>query len=174
MSLTITKRSVSCSHCRVRGHNKRTCPSRNVTLRTTRRNKMREESRVCGNTSEKTVCSICLDECGDYKTTLECGHTFDTNCIFSWLSKNVTCPCCRAEVSQLKKSTSSIKLPAYSVVGAVYKLCEEAVGERFTSLSAAGQVHAWYIMFKTEIESLSSEQYEEFVALGDGDTQQFW
>jgi len=167
MSLTASsqcsnKRTVSCSLCHTIGHNKRTCRSRNVTLRTEERNKMRANKTLCENVSENNICAICLDKCGKHKTTLECGHTFDTKCIFSWLSKNDTCPCCRANIPQLKKSSSSIKLPAMGVTGAIYRLCCEAIGEEFMSLPVRSQIDGWYMMFKDTVESLSPEQYNEF------------
>jgi hypothetical protein len=43
-------------------------------------------------------CSICLNPV--YKNiTLECGHKFCQECIYTWMHKNPSCPNCRTEVS---------------------------------------------------------------------------
>lgn len=163
MSSTISKRTVTCSQCRVKGHNKRSCPNKHVTLRSEERREM-----MCRNNSlnEQTdTCSICLEACGKCKTTLECGHIFDTSCIFNWLRTNDTCPYCRDKVPQLKRSEQPIKLPGRGIVGAMYRLCDDAVGEQFTSLPAEQRIHVWYIMFKSELESLSSSQYDDLLSL---------
>lgn len=163
MSSTITKRTVTCSHCCVKGHNKRSCPNKHVTLRSGERRKMMVRNSLFDEQQE--TCSVCLEACGKCKTTLECGHTFDTSCIFNWLNKHDTCPCCRATVSQLKRTSQGIKLPGQGIVGAMYQLCEDAVGERFTSLPVKERIHAWYAMFKIEMELLTNVQYEELLLL---------
>jgi hypothetical protein len=113
------------------------------------------------------MCAICFDSCGKYKTMLECGHTFDTKCVFKWLAKNNNCPCCRASVDELKREPTRIRLPNVDITGAIYRLCSETVGPRFQSLSGVDQVRGWYMMFKIEMESLSSDEYEEMMMIGE-------
>jgi hypothetical protein len=46
---------------------------------------------------EDNICTICLEPCED-KTqccSLTCGHTFHSECIWSWLIDHKTCPICR-------------------------------------------------------------------------------
>lgn len=47
------------------------------------------------------VCAICLDEVGqgEDRSTLECNHTFHKTCVILWLSRNQSCPHCRAAVN---------------------------------------------------------------------------
>ena len=42
-------------------------------------------------------CAVCLEEfeIGTNVTKLKCGHLFCSECIEEWLSKSITCPCCR-------------------------------------------------------------------------------
>ena len=160
--MSTQQRISRCGLCREQGHNKRTCPLKHVTMRSKERCEMMYNNKKENN----DTCSICLECIGKCKTTLECGHTFDTRCILTWLNKNNSCPYCRKIVSEIKKDTS-IRLPSVEITGAIYRLCTEAVGSRFTSLSGVRQVSAWYMMFKMEMESMSSESYEELLRLGE-------
>jgi hypothetical protein len=42
-------------------------------------------------------CAICIEAFTSTKTntTLQCNHTFHTDCIKEWLEKELTCPICR-------------------------------------------------------------------------------
>lgn len=181
-SQTVSRRTVRCSHCREPGHNKRSCPSKHVTMRSALRCenmqkrkentkkklsiiKKEEKQRKENKEKEVCLCPICFDECGKHTTTLECGHTFDTKCIFKWLNKNTTCPCCRANVDELCKEDGPIVLPDIGIVPAIYRTCVEQAGERFTGLPPSIQMEAWYMMFKIRIETLSRTEYDELLNL---------
>lgn len=43
-------------------------------------------------------CAICLEKCFVQRMTTACRHTFHPECLMTWLQKQDTCPCCRAEV----------------------------------------------------------------------------
>ncbi|KAG8232155.1 hypothetical protein J437_LFUL012382 [Ladona fulva] len=45
--------------------------------------------------AEKDDCCICLQTMSSPKTELNCTHTFHTECIRKWLSKESVCPICR-------------------------------------------------------------------------------
>lgn len=44
-----------------------------------------------------SCCPICLSnfEAGDIVVHGDCSHSFHKDCLFSWLSKQSSCPCCR-------------------------------------------------------------------------------
>lgn len=50
----------------------------------------------------KTECQICFCEYteGEQLRMLPCLHDYHVKCIDRWLKENVTCPICRADVSQ--------------------------------------------------------------------------
>ena len=51
---------------------------------------------------EDIKCSICFDTENDSNIeTLECGHTFHSNCVGVWLEKKNYCPMCRAPVDSI-------------------------------------------------------------------------
>ena len=98
---TTTRRTVSCGFCQETGHNRRTCPhNNNVTIR----KKKKTWKRRIQYESKDYDCSICFEDCKKKGCELECGHRFHTKCLFTWLSKNDTCPNCRAKVPELKKT----------------------------------------------------------------------
>ena len=154
------KKTVKCGLCHEHGHNRRTSHTKNITMRTKERCEMMSNKK----TENEKKCSICLDCIGKKRATLECGHTFHTKCILTWLNKNNSCPYCRNMVSEIKRD-KSIRLPSVSITCAIYRLCSDAVGSRFTSLTGVDQVSAWYMMFKMEMESMSSDEYEELLRL---------
>ncbi|XP_010667193.1 uncharacterized protein LOC104884266 [Beta vulgaris subsp. vulgaris] len=48
--------------------------------------------------TEDSICSICLEKIsseGENIKISRCKHVFHRNCIFKWLSKKQSCPCCR-------------------------------------------------------------------------------
>ena len=51
---------------------------------------------------ESTTCSICLESVsGERGHTLECNHTFHSNCLIKWLREGgLSCPCCRNDLAQ--------------------------------------------------------------------------
>lgn len=160
------KKTIKCGLCHEHGHNRRTCPSKHVTMRSKKRCEMMTHNKKNQKKEKENICSICLDCVGKCSTTLECGHTFHTKCILTWLNKNNSCPYCRNIVSEMKRE-NSITLPSPEITSAIYRLCSEAVGSRFTSLTGVDQVRAWYMMFKMEMESLSGDEYEELLRLGE-------
>jgi len=52
-------------------------------------------------TSEKSICSICLENvgAGDIVRTLPCMHQYHANCVDPWLVSNATCPICKSKVT---------------------------------------------------------------------------
>ncbi len=54
------------------------------------------------NSASELLCGICQDELCDTVTT-NCYHDFCKCCISTWLSKNKSCPICRATVDHLKR-----------------------------------------------------------------------
>lgn len=166
--MSTQQRITRCGLCREHGHNKRTCPSKHVTMRSEERKQtmsMKKETKKECEEKDDT-CAICFEDCGKCRTTLECGHTFDTKCIFKWLSKNKSCPCCRTIVPSLSSGLTRRELPCVEMSGAIYELCVDAVGERFRNLGGKEQVKAWYMMFKMEMESLSDDEYIRMIRMG--------
>lgn len=54
-------------------------------------------------------CQICLDgfEQGQRVRTLPCFHSYHEQCIDTWLSKNKTCPVCKAAIDQFAEGESN-------------------------------------------------------------------
>lgn len=132
----MSTRTIKCGHCQQQGHNRRTCPMRNVTIR--RKYKVKKVKKVkkiilrkkAAPAPAKPVvetCSICMDGCKGKTCSLECGHKFHTKCIFTWFKKNNNCPLCRAEVPELKKEADSIQLPSIPFIGACCHMVDEAL-----------------------------------------------
>ena len=62
----------------------------------------------CSTHSTKNECGICLNTISN-KFTLECNHSFCSECVFTWLccQKNVnSCPLCRTETSSFENASS--------------------------------------------------------------------
>lgn len=59
------------------------------------------ESQLCHEHDCKKIvsdtCNICLGEMKEY-IFVKCGHSFHKECIFDWLLKKQTCPCCRIDI----------------------------------------------------------------------------
>jgi hypothetical protein len=121
-----------CGHCKRPGHNRQTCPMKNVVTergtstvaRKLEYSFIKEEIKTdlaCVHKEEEEeeeeeLCPICFESFCDDDTTskpsceLECKHKFHTSCIFTWLSKKTSCPMCRADVPELKQP-SELSIP---------------------------------------------------------------
>ena len=122
-----------CGHCKRTGHNRKTCPMRNVI--TKRGETAARKLNYCDLTAEdqhaktdapteqqqeeeEQVCAICFEKCGEHDPTstpcceLKCKHKFHTSCLFTWLSKNTSCPMCRDEVPELKQPDAEVSIPS--------------------------------------------------------------
>ena len=65
-----------------------------------------EEGEILEDDTAAEVCPICFLPLSSGHVTLECNHTFHSDCIIKWFrSKNDSCPLCRAEPEV------SLKLP---------------------------------------------------------------
>jgi hypothetical protein len=124
------KRQHRCGTCKQSGHNRKTCPMRNVTTERGSRpvsRKLEDEfmdahAKANANPTEHHEhehehehehCSICFESCNDNQQAccqLECKHKFHTSCIFKWMSKNNSCPLCRKKANQHHKP--EIRMPS--------------------------------------------------------------
>ena len=59
-----------------------------------------DEELIASSVGDKTRCVICLQNYTSVQpiVQLQCKHTFCKLCIFQWLKKKATCPCCRDNV----------------------------------------------------------------------------
>jgi hypothetical protein len=117
----IKRRAYKCGHCKQTGHNRKTCPLIDVASQRSAKtaldnvnlsNQCQHEHKKHANdeAQEPEQCSICFELCDDNESPccqLKCKHKFHTSCIFKWMSKNNTCPLCRAEVKELKPKPAS-------------------------------------------------------------------
>ena len=167
-TLVTQPRTVTCSFCQQQGHNRRTCPvkiqlNRNVTIRP-KKNKKKEKKETHTHDNEDHTCSICFDDCKQKSCELECGHKFHTSCIFNWFSRGKnTCPMCRAEVKEMKRSRK-IKLPPVEAWGAFERILREMINT--DPLSRSEYSRATYMIFKSRLEGMSEMEYEEFLSFG--------
>lgn len=117
ISLKPKKRVVKCGSCGEQGHNKKTC------------GKLMKCAERILKIPKYELCPICMEDCKGKTCTLECGHTFHTKCIFTWFKKNNNCPCCRAEVPEMKKTvdTTTITLPSPAFMGAMMRMVDESL-----------------------------------------------
>lgn len=60
------------------------------------------KSYVSSHSAGKTQCQICFSDYseGEQLRMLPCFHDYHVQCIDRWLKKNVTCPICRADISE--------------------------------------------------------------------------
>ena len=181
MSSIVTSTVRKCGHCRGTGHNKRTCPMRNVVMsrgsKTARKpnpknpfttgilkytKKKREKKKEEENKEEKECC-ICYESCCNKATTqLECGHEFHTKCIFTWLSKNNSCPLCRKEVDQFKKQDTRPRiLPSVGYALYTYESIMDSYTDHpnWNETTDYLRMGVWYSMFKERMESATDSQY---------------
>ena len=168
VSHNVTRRVITCSFCQQQGHNRRTCPvkiqlNRNVTIRPKRNNK-KEKKETHTDDNEDHTCSICFDDCKQKSCELGCGHKFHTSCIFNWFSRGTnTCPMCRAEVKEMKRSRK-IKLPPVEAWGAFERMVREMINT--DPLTRSEYSRAIYMVFKSRLEGMCDSEYEEFLSLG--------
>ncbi|KAK9990317.1 hypothetical protein SO802_025302 [Lithocarpus litseifolius] len=61
-------------------------------------------------TATTLECAVCLGEFEDHETLRllpKCSHAFHTDCIDAWLSSHVTCPVCRAKLTNCDTTTAA-------------------------------------------------------------------
>ena len=160
--MSVNRRVITCGFCQEEGHNRRTCPSnRNVTIRKKKTWKRRVQKQY---ESDDHDCSICFEDCKKKGCELECGHRFHTKCIFTWLSKNDTCPLCRGEVKELKRR-EEYNFPSQNIVYPMTRMVEEIINTE--PLTKREYCLAFYMMLKSRLESLSGNEYEQFLDIVD-------
>ena len=171
MASVVTQyRTVTCGFCQRQGHNRRTCPvrsdlQRNVTIRPKKKEKKITQLKKEFE-SDDHDCSICFEDCKKKGCELECGHKFHSKCIFKWFSGgHNTCPMCRSEVNEMynKPPTPRIRLPPIEAWGAFERILSELIDVEGLNKSEYSQ--AMYMLVKSRLESLSGEEYEEFLSL---------
>ena len=156
ISLKPKKRVVKCGSCGEEGHNKKTCGKL-----------MKCAERILKETKYE-LCPICMDDCKGKTCTLECGHTFHTKCIFTWFKKNNNCPCCRAEVPEMKKAvdTQSINLPSPAFMGAMMRMVDESLATehapiRLEDMTPHRYLESVMVFTHLTLNSLSAERRAE-------------
>lgn len=156
ISLKPKKRVVKCGSCGEQGHNKKTCGKL-----------MKCAERILKSTKHE-LCPICMDDCKGKTCTLECGHTFHTKCIFTWFKKNNNCPCCRAEVPEMKKAvdTPTINLPSPAFMNAMMRMVDESLESelapiRLEDMTPQRYVESVMVFTHLTLNSLSPERRAE-------------
>ena len=156
ISLTPKKRVVKCGSCGEKGHNKKTCKH--------------IAKSVCSLRQEPKyeLCPICMDDCKGKTCTLECGHTFHTKCVFTWFKKNNNCPCCRAEVPEMKKAvdTPTINLPSPAFMGAMMRMVDDSLASenapiRIEDMTPQRYVESVMVFTHMTLTGLSDERRRE-------------
>ena len=156
ISLAPKKRVLKCGSCGEKGHNKKTCKH--------------VAKSMCSLKQEHKyeLCPICMDDCKGKTCTLECGHTFHTKCIFTWFKKNNNCPCCRAEVPEMKKAvdTQSINLPSPAFMGAMMRMVDESLATenapiRIEDMTPQRYVESVMVITQMTLNSVSAERMAE-------------
>ncbi len=86
-----------CSICKQPGHNKRSCPHANVTMRKTTTAKLKSMANTF--VSHDKDCCVCMSP---IKTTncctTKCGHNFCLSCFFECAKRKPECPMCRTKL----------------------------------------------------------------------------
>lgn len=157
ISLKSKKRVVKCGSCGEKGHNKKTCKHISLLKPSSPRQQPKYE-----------LCPICMDDCKGKTCTLECGHTFHTKCIFTWFKKNNNCPCCRAEVPEMKKAvdTPTINLPSPAFMGAMMRMVDESLENvaspiRIEDMTPQRYVESVMVFTHMTLSGLSDERRRE-------------
>lgn len=65
------------------------------------------------NKTETETCSICCEDLDHNFTKTKCGHRFHFECILKWTDKNLSCPMCRAEISDEWHCKKKLKWTKY-------------------------------------------------------------
>jgi len=170
----MSTRTIKCGHCQQQGHNRRTCPMRNVTTR--RKVKkikkiiLRKKSAPAPAKPVVETCSICMDGCKGKTCTLECGHKFHTKCIFTWFKKNNNCPLCRAVVPELKKEALTkprMEIPPYGFLRIIFDMTDSQLAEtppppELGPLDNRGYAMASISMMVDILNQLSAEEYQSY------------
>ena len=157
ISLKSKKRVVKCGSCGEKGHNKKTCKHIAMLKPSSPRQQPKYE-----------LCPICMDDCKGKTCTLECGHTFHTKCIFTWFKKNNNCPCCRAEVPEMKKAvdTPTINLPSPAFMGAMMRMVDDSLASenapiRIEDMTPQRYVESVMVFTHMTLTGLSDERRRE-------------
>ena len=157
ISLKSKKRVVKCGSCGEKGHNKKTCTQHWQLKPSSPRQQPKYE-----------LCPICMDDCKGKTCTLECGHTFHTKCIFTWFKKNNNCPCCRAEIPEMKKAvdTPTINLPSPAFMGAMMRMVDESLENvaspiRIEDMTPQRYVESVMVFTHMTLSGLSDERRRE-------------
>ena len=157
ISLKSKKRVVKCGSCGEKGHNKKTCKHIAMLKPSSPRQQPKYE-----------LCPICMDDCKGKTCTLECGHTFHTKCIFTWFKKNNNCPCCRAEVPEMKKAvdTPTINLPSPAFMGAMMRMVDDSLASenapiRIEDMTPQRYVESVMVFTHMTLSGLSDERRRE-------------
>ena len=97
-----------CSICKQQGHNRRSCPHANVTMRKTTTAKLKSMAKTY--VSDDKDCCVCMSP---IKTTncctTKCGHNFCLSCFVECAKRKPECPICRT------KFDFTVPLPANSM-----------------------------------------------------------
>ena len=154
ITLEPKKRVVKCGSCGEKGHNKKTCLSKYT------KSILKEP--------KYELCPICMDDCKGKTCTLDCGHTFHTKCIFTWFKKNNNCPCCRAEVPEMKKAvdTPTINLPSPAFMGDMMRLVNDSLASenapiRIEDMTPQRYVESVMVFTHMTLTGLSDERRRE-------------
>ena len=100
-----------CSICKQPGHNKRSCPHANVTMRKTTTAKLKSMAKTF--VSDDKDCCVCMSPIKSTNCcTTKCGHNFCLSCFFECVKHKPECPICRTKFN-------------YSISGQVDKLKRE-------------------------------------------------
>ena len=179
-----------CGQCKRTGHNRKTCPMRNVV---TERGSstpvarqlgycdydIHEHINPCHDTppqqeeEEEQVCAICFEKCGEHDPTatpcceLKCKHKFHTSCIFPWLSKNTSCPMCRDEVPELKQSEAEVIIPPPILMQYLFR---QISTEFMTTHAPNTSSREWaniYNLLYMRIRGINGDDYRRFVEMAE-------
>ena len=97
-----------CSICKKTGHNRRSCPHANVTMRKTTTAKLKSMAKTF--VSDDKDCCVCM--CAIKSTnccTTKCGHNFCLSCFIECAKRKPECPMCRTKLD------FSLPLPSNSM-----------------------------------------------------------
>ena len=97
-----------CSICKQQGHNRRSCPNANVTMRKTTTAKLKSMAKTF--VSDDNDCCVCMNPIQTTnRCTTKCGHNFCLSCFVECAKRKPECPICRT------KFDFTVPLPANSM-----------------------------------------------------------